>query len=119
MRLAFSLHYTLAPSDTRAEDDHMMRNDSIHPAACDEYEMLLMKSSAALTAWKRGRNEIRRSGRKGRDADNELRVLQANFAKAYAALQTHARDCHACQMPALVYPGFGINPVNTTYPLHQ
>src|SRR5262249_48680303 len=98
----------------------MTRNDaSIHPAACSEYEALLMKSSAALTAWKNGRTEIRRSGRKGRSADNELRILQANFAKAYSELQTHARDCHVCQMPALVYPGFGINPITTSYPLHQ
>lgn len=94
-------------------------DSSIHPAACDDYEMLLMKSSGALTAWKNGRAEIRRSGRKGRSADNELRILQANFAKAYAALQTHARDCELCQMPALIYPGFGINPVTTNYPLHQ
>ena len=92
---------------------------SIHPAACDEYEMLLVKSSAALSAWKNGRSEIRRSGRKGRSTDNDLRNLQANFAKAYAALQTHARDCDLCQLPALVYPGFGINPVTSDYPLHQ
>jgi hypothetical protein len=97
----------------------MRENSQIHPAACDEYETLLLKSSAALTAWKNGRTEIRRSNRKGRSADNELRILQANFAKAYAALQAHARDCEFCQLPALVYPGFGINPVTTSYPLHQ
>jgi len=57
-------------------------------------------------------------GRKGRSADNELRMLQANFAKAYAALQTHSRDCGYCQMPALVHQGFGVNPVAHHYPLH-
>jgi hypothetical protein len=111
-------HHRAKDEDMRASTE--LRNDSIaRPAACDEYETLLMKSSAALSAWKNGRSEIRRAGRKGRDADNDLRILQANFAKAYAALQTHARDCDACQMPALVYPGFGINPVNTNHPLHQ
>jgi hypothetical protein len=97
-----------------------MRHDSaIRPAACEEYETLLKNSGAALAEWKKGRLEIRRSGRKGREADNELRILQANFAKAYAALQTHARDCEMCQLPALVYPGFGINPVAASYRLHQ
>jgi hypothetical protein len=94
-------------------------NSVTRPAACEEYETLLMKSSAALSAWKKGRTDIRRAGRKGRDADNDLRILQANFARAYAALQIHARDCDACLMPALVYPGFGINPINTDHPLHQ
>jgi hypothetical protein len=79
----------------------MYRDESpIKPAACPEYEALLKRSHAALSAWKNGRTEIRRSGRTGRAVDNELRILQANFAKAYAALQTHARDCVDCQIPA-------------------
>jgi hypothetical protein len=101
-----------------------MRHDAsiqspVKPAACSEYEALLKKSHVALTDWKNGRVEIRRSGRKGRQVDNQLRVLQANFARAYAALQTHARDCAFCQMPSLVHPGYGINPVASDYPLHQ
>jgi len=97
----------------------MFRDDlGIKPAACEEYEELLKKSHMALNEWKNGRAEIRRSGRKGRSADNELRTLQANFAKAYAALQTHSRDCGYCQMPALVHQGFGVNPVAHHYPLH-
>jgi|tagenome__1003787_1003787.scaffolds.fasta_scaffold20930890_4 hypothetical protein len=91
----------------------------VKPAACEEYEELLKKSHSALNDWKEGRIEIRRSGRKGRSVDNELRMLQANFAKAYAALQTHARDCTYCQMPALIHQGFGINPVAHHHPLHQ
>lgn len=98
----------------------MFRDDSdVKPAACEEYEDLLKKSHSALTEWKNGRAEIRRSGRKGRSVDNQLRILQANFAKAYAALQTHARDCSFCQMPAVVHPGFGVNPVAYDHPLHQ
>jgi hypothetical protein len=98
----------------------MFREDSeIKPAACEEYEQLLKKSHAALTEWKNSRAEIRGSGRKGRAADNELLVLQANFAKAYAALQTHARDCSYCQMPALIHHGLGNNPVAYNHLLHQ
>jgi hypothetical protein len=89
----------------------------IKSAACEVYEELLKNSHTALIAWKRGRLAIRRSGRKGRSADNELRVLQANFAKAYAALQTHPRDCCYCQMPTMIHQGFGINPVAHEHPL--
>ena len=97
----------------------MFRDDlGIKPAACEEYEELLKKSHMALNEWKNGRAEIRRSGRQGRSADNELRMLQANFAKAYAALQTHSRDCSYCQMPALVHQDFGVAPVAHHYTLH-
>ena len=90
----------------------------IKSAACEEYEALLKNSHAALTAWKEGRVAIQTSGRKGRSADNELRVLQANFAKAYAALQTHPRDCCYCQMPTLIHQVFGTNPVVHQHTLH-
>jgi hypothetical protein len=97
----------------------MFRDDlDIKPAACEEYEELLKRSLKALNEWKNGRAEIRRSSRKGRSADNELRMLQANFAKAYAALQTHSGDCSYCQMPALVHQGFRGNPEAHHYPLH-
>jgi hypothetical protein len=80
-----------------------MRDSSpVRPAACSEYEALLKKSHFALTNWKNGRAEIRRSGRTGRKADNELRVLQATFAKAYAALQSHAHSCETCQIAVLI-----------------
>lgn len=96
-----------------------MRNDSlINPVICVEYEALLKESHAALTDWKNGRMEIRRSGRKGRKMDNELRVLQARFAKAYAALQYHGHDCEACRIASLIHSRFGAN-VESSYPLHQ
>ena len=88
----------------------MSSESPIKPAACAGYEALLRRTHAALTAWKNGREEIRRSGRRGRQADNELRKLQANFAKAYAALQMHVHDCEVCLTPAQVHPGYGINP---------
>jgi hypothetical protein len=108
-----------AGEKTEDEENRMRNEPDIKPAACAEYEALLQKSCVALTDWKNGRAEIRSSGRKGRKADDELRILQAKFAKAYAQLQTHARDCELCQMPALVHPGYGINPVVVNHPLHQ
>jgi hypothetical protein len=97
----------------------MTFDSDVRPAACSEYESLLDDSRLALEAWKEGRTEIRQSGRKGRAIDDQLRILQANFARAYARLQAHARYCDICQMPALVHPGYGINPLPTNYPLHQ
>jgi hypothetical protein len=91
----------------------------VRPAACCEYESLLENSRLALEAWKNGRTEIRSSGRKGRAIDDRLRILQANFARAYARLQAHARYCDVCQMPALVHSGYGINPEPANYHLHQ
>src|SRR5882724_9759946 len=80
------------PVSSNPVEDRMFRDDlDIKPAACEEYEELLKTSHVALNEWNNGRAAIRRSGRKGRSADNELRMLQANFAKAYAALQTHSR----------------------------
>jgi hypothetical protein len=84
-----------------------------------EYEALLKESHAALTSWKNGRVEIRRSGRKGRKADNELRVLQAMFAKAYAALQYHGHNCEACRVALLIYSRLGTHFESPSYPLHQ
>jgi len=98
----------------------MFSDDSdVKPAACEDYEVLLKKSHAALAAWTDGRAEIRRSGRKGRFADNELRLLQANFAKAYHELQNHARDCGVCQMPTLMNAGVGINSATYGHSLHH
>ena len=97
----------------------MSFDSDVRPAACSEYESLLQDSRLALEAWKNGRTEIPRSGRKGRAIDDQLRILQANFARAYARLQAHARYCDVCQMPALIHPGHGISPVSVIYPLHQ
>jgi hypothetical protein len=62
-----------------------------------EYHALLRNSQVALTNWNQGRAAIHNSGRRGRDADNELRALQANFARAWALLQYHEHDCEVCQ----------------------
>jgi hypothetical protein len=53
---------------------------------CEEYQRVLKECQIALTQWNKGRAEIHNSGRRGRGTDNELRTLQANFAKAWAVL---------------------------------
>jgi hypothetical protein len=74
-----------------------MRHQSPVQVVCAEYERLLKHSQIALTSWNKRRTEIHNSSRRGRDADNELRGLQANFAKSLALLQYHENDCQVCQ----------------------
>ncbi len=75
-----------------------MRNQSSAQAVCAEHQRLLEESQRALTDWNKGRAEIHKSGRRGTDTDNELRTLQATYAKAWALLQYHEQDCEVCQV---------------------
>jgi hypothetical protein len=79
-----------------------MRTKSGVQVLCEEYQRLLKECQIALTEWNKGRAEIHNSGRRGRDTDNELRTLQANFAKAWAVLQYHEQDCEICQRVSII-----------------
>jgi hypothetical protein len=79
-----------------------MRNQSSTQLLCAEHKRLLKESQAALTNWNKGRAEIHESGRRGKDADNELRALQATYAKAWALLQCHTQDCEVCQVLSII-----------------
>jgi hypothetical protein len=69
---------------------------------CPDYQTLLKKSQIALTIWNNGRADIHNAGRRGRDADNTLRTLQGNFARAWAALQRHDQCCEVCQRVSII-----------------
>jgi hypothetical protein len=97
----------------------MSTESEVKSAICTEYEALLKRSCASLTNWKNGRLEIRRLARKGRKIDNELRVLQARFAKAYADLQYHTRTCEICQAASLIHSGLATNSASADYQLHN
>jgi hypothetical protein len=66
-------------------------------AACSEYERLLEESQEALENWNQQRAEIYDAGLRGKRIDDELLRLQARFAKSYAALQTHLKNCMFCE----------------------
>ena len=59
---------------------------------------LVKESQAALTNCNKGRAEIHKTGRRGSDAENELRALQATYAKAWVLPQYHLQDCEVCQV---------------------
>jgi hypothetical protein len=70
---------------------------SVKTAVCSAYERLLEECQRALNIWNEQRAEIHESGLRGKQVDDELRKLQATYAKAYARLRTHVRDCETCQ----------------------
>jgi hypothetical protein len=74
---------------------------------CAEYQRLLKNSQVALAEWNKGRTEIHNTGRRAKDADNFLRTLQANFAKAWASLECHEQACHVCQIKSMVHSRVG------------
>jgi hypothetical protein len=94
-----------------------MRNcsESSIQVLCAEYQRLLKDSQAALADWNKGRTEIHNAGRRERAADNLLRTLQANFAKAWASLECHEQACHVCQIKSLVHSRVAA----PTVPLHS
>jgi hypothetical protein len=94
-----------------------MRNctESSIQVHCAEYQRLLKNSQVALSNWNKGRTEIHNAGRREKAADNLLRTLQANFAKAWASLECHEQACHVCHMKSMVHSRIGA----ATVPLHH
>jgi hypothetical protein len=71
---------------------------SIKTTVCSEYQQLLEECRSALEIWNKQRDEIYQSHLSGRNVDNELRRLQAKYARAYTVLQNHAHNCLRCQL---------------------
>jgi hypothetical protein len=94
-----------------------MRNctESSIQVLCAEYQRLLKNSQVALSNWNKARSEIHNTGRREKAADNLLRTLQANFAKAWASLECHEQACHVCQIKSMVHSRIGA----ATVPLHD
>ncbi len=76
----------------------MNKQLSINTAVCSKYQRLLEESQSALEVWKEQRSENCQSPLIGKEAVDKLLRLQANFARAYAVLQRHARNCLRCQL---------------------
>jgi hypothetical protein len=64
---------------------------------CDRYEELLVKCQVALERWTQRREEAWQLGLRGRALGGELVRLQADFAKSYAVLQRHVKECPLCE----------------------
>lgn len=80
----------------------MSQEFCVEAAICAEYEKLLEQCNSALKIWNEQRAAVCESRASGKKAGDELLRLQANYAKAYAMLQRHAKDCLQCQMAARI-----------------
>jgi hypothetical protein len=71
---------------------------SVRTAVCTEYERLLKECQSASNIWKEQRAEIYWLRLRGKKVEDELRRLQAKYARAYSMLQKHTHDCALCQL---------------------
>lgn len=85
-----------------------MNNElSVKTAVCTGYEGLLEECQRAWKTWNEQRAEIHQSGLRGKKIDDELRKLQANYAKAYARVRNHTCDCETCRwVSRMERPGY-------------
>jgi hypothetical protein len=79
-------------------EDVMSRLALIENAVCETHQGLLEDCENARKQWNERRVEISELGVRGKGIDNELRCLQARFAKSYAMVRNHVRDCDSCQL---------------------
>jgi hypothetical protein len=70
---------------------------AVETQVCETYPGLLEDCEAARNEWNQRRAEISELGLRGKGIDDELRRLQAKFAKSYAMARNHLRDCGSCQ----------------------
>ena len=75
----------------------MSKQLSVDTTVCNEYQRLLGESQGALEIWEEHRAEFCEFRFIGREAGDELLRLQAKYARAYALLQNHERNCSRCQ----------------------
>jgi hypothetical protein len=66
-------------------------------AVCSGYENLLKECQRALHAWQERRDEMARTGLRGKQSGDELQKLQASYAKAYNQLERHPKTCAVCR----------------------
>ncbi len=64
---------------------------------CSLHDRLVEDCETARDQWNERRAEIAGVGLRGKGIDDELRSLQARFARSYAMVRNHLRDCDRCQ----------------------
>lgn len=70
---------------------------------CPEYELLLHKcedSRQACAGWRAEMNSVHLVHPINKEVADELLRLQAKYAKAYARLEGHYKQCDRCQLVA-------------------
>ena len=70
---------------------------AVDTQVCQTYQGLLEECETARREWNERRAANSELGLRGKGIDDELRWLQARFAKSYAMARNHLRDCGRCQ----------------------
>jgi hypothetical protein len=70
---------------------------SFRTAICTDYENLLFACHKALVSWQTAREELATNGLSGKKKSDELLRLQADYARAYARLESHEDKCELCR----------------------
>ena len=71
---------------------------SFKTAICTDYENLLFACHKALVGWQAAREEVATiNGFCGKKKSDELLRLQADYARAYARLESHEDKCELCR----------------------
>jgi hypothetical protein len=87
----------------------MNKEPSIKTALCGEYQRLLEGCQCTLEIWNERRAEVSISRRIKKEEGDELLRLQANFARAYAMLQHHSKECELCELVSQLEGGAALN----------
>lgn len=77
-----------------------------HTSFCKLHDQLLARYQTALETWVKRRDEAWLLGLRGKELSGELFRLQGEFARSYALLHKHSRECPLCQWLRAV-PGSG------------
>src|ERR1700682_4234444 len=70
---------------------------SVKTAVCTRYETLLVECQRACQVWNKQRAEVRERNLQGKRVDDDLRRLQAKYARPDSVLRNHVHECEACQ----------------------
>jgi hypothetical protein len=76
----------------------MNKQFSFETGICIEHQRLFEESERALETWNDRRATFCQAHLTGKEAGNELLRLQAKYARAYATLWSHERNCSLCQL---------------------
>lgn len=67
---------------------------------CPEHDRLHSHYQNALESWANLRQDAWQRSWRGKELSGELSRRQAEFARSYAALHKHSRECPVCRMGA-------------------
>lgn len=85
---------------TRIQMDNEPQGPLLHTSLCAEHDRLRSHYQNALEVWANLRQDVWQRTWRGKELSGELNRRQGEFARAYAALHKHTRECPACRMGA-------------------